>query len=137
MSFEMLILGITTLLLLFAWLPGTVAIWRIYGLNRLVSGGFVANPGEHLPEWAQGCALAYDSLRENFPAFAVAILLLAFTGGFSPGTALAAASFLAARLVHISACIAHTSWLRTLAAAAGFLATLYLLLMALLALVSF
>jgi uncharacterized MAPEG superfamily protein len=136
MSFEMLVLGFTTLLLMFAWLPGSVAKYQTYGWNWLLSN--CSTEGlPPLPEWGQRCVRADKNLRENYPAFAIAVLLLAFTGGFTPGTALASAVFLAARLVHMAAYLAGIPWLRNLAWGFGFLATLYLLFMAVVALISF
>lgn len=136
MSFEMLMLALATLLLMFSWLPPLVAKCRVYGTNWLVSNRSTAGLPE-LPDWAQRCVRAQDNLKENYPAFAVAVLLLAFTGGFTPGTALASALFLVARLAHLPAYIAGIPWLRTLSWALGFLATLYLLGMALVALLTF
>ncbi|MGH8401256.1 MAG: MAPEG family protein [Gammaproteobacteria bacterium] len=136
MSFEMLVLGLVTLFLMFAWLPGSAAKYRAYGLDWLLSDRSMEGL-EALPEWGQRSVRAYANLRENYPAFAVAVLLLAFSGGFTPGTALASAMFLVARLVHMPACIAAIPWLRNLAWIAGFLATLYLLFMAMVALVSY
>lgn len=136
MSFEMLILGLVTLFLMFAWLPGSVAKYRAYGLDRLVSNRPMEG-WEALPEWGQRSVCAHANLRDNYPAFAVAVLLLAFSGGFTPGTALASVIFLIARLVHMPACIVGIPWLRNLAWIAGFLATLYLLFMAMVALVSY
>jgi uncharacterized MAPEG superfamily protein len=136
MSFEMLMLGLTTLLLMLVWIPGSIAKSLTYGWNWLASNRSTEGL-QQLPEWGQRCVRADANLRENYPAFAVAVLLLAFTGGFTPGTALASAMFLGARLVHIPAYIAGIPWLRTLAWGLGFLATLYLLFMALVALISF
>lgn len=136
MSSEMLMLGLTTLLLMFAWLPGLVAKAHTYGLNWVLSNRPTSGLPP-LPGWGQRSERAYANLRQNYPAFAVSVLLLAFTGGFTPATRLAAAVFLAARLAHLPAYIAGVPWLRTLTWALGFLATLYLLGMALVALVSF
>ncbi|HEX5340096.1 MAG TPA: MAPEG family protein [Gammaproteobacteria bacterium] len=136
MSFEMLMLAFATLLLMFSWLPALTAKCRVYGLNWLTSNRSTEGLPA-LPDWARRCILAQDNLKENYPAFAVAVLLLAFTGGFTPATALVSALFLGARLVHLPACIAGIPWLRTLSWILGFLATLYLLAMAMVALVSF
>ncbi|HET7396830.1 MAG TPA: MAPEG family protein, partial [Gammaproteobacteria bacterium] len=125
-----------TLLLMLAWLPGSIAKYQAYGWNWPASNRSTEDLLQ-LPEWGQHWIRAAADLRENYPAFAVAVLLLAFTGGFTPITALAAAVFLAARLAHITACVAGVAWLRILTWSLGFLATLYLLFMALTALISF
>lgn len=136
MAFEMLMLGLTTLLVAVAWLPASVANYHANGLNWLTSNRSLSDLSA-MPEWGRRCLRAQEDLKEDYPAFAVAVLLLAFTGGFTAGTAVASALFLGVRLVQISACIGSIPWLRILARAAGFLATLYLLFMALVALISF
>ena len=123
MSFEMLMLGCTTLLLLMGWLPEFVVKLRLYGPKWLTTYGNLPNPTE-FPGWGQRCIHAQADLRANYPAFAVAVLLLAFTGGFTAATALASALFLAARLVHLPADIAGIGWLRTVAWGLAYLATL-------------
>lgn len=136
MSFEMLMLGCTTLLLLFGQLLEFVAKMRVYGSNWLVVQQNAAT-WPALPGWAARCVHAQADLRAAYPAFAVAVLLLAFTGGFTPATALASALFLGARVVHLPADIAGIAWLRSAAWGVAFLTTLFLLSMAMVALVSF
>lgn len=80
-----------------------------------------------LPEWGQRAERAYDNLRVSYPGFAVAVLLLAITGGFNAGTTLATALFAAARLVHMPAYIQGLVWPRILSWAVGFAASIYLL----------
>ncbi|MDE2196456.1 MAG: MAPEG family protein [Gammaproteobacteria bacterium] len=134
MSYEMLILAITTLLFMFSWVPASVAKYHVYGLRWLASNRSTEGLPP-MPEWAQRAIRAQDNLKENYPGFAVAVLLLAFTGGFTRGTAAAAAIFLAARLVHLPAYIAGAPGLRIFSWAVGFVAMVYLLIMALAALV--
>ena len=136
MSFEMLMLGCTTLLLIIGAIPEFVAKVHLYGLNWLVNYQNLSDLPA-LPEWGQRCVHAQADLRASYPAFAVAVLLLAFTGGFTPATALASALFLVARLLHMPADIAGFGWLRTFASGLSFLTTLYLLCIAMVALVSF
>jgi uncharacterized MAPEG superfamily protein len=134
MSYEMTILGLVTLFYIFSWLPPWLAKCHAYGgswlLTNRATTGFPA-----LPELAQRAERAHENLKENYPPFAVAILLLAFSGGYTPYTAIAALVFLFARLVHMPAYILGIPWLRTSSWAAGFIAMLYLLVMALAALV--
>lgn len=136
MAFEMLMLGFSTLLLMLSWLPGSVAKYRLYGPKWLQNEGS-AEALPPLPNRVGRCVRVQEDLMRSYVPFAVAVLLLAFTGGFTPGTALASAVFLGACLVQIPARIANLGAIRLLAWLCGFLATLYLLFMALVALVSF
>jgi len=134
MAFELQMLVLVTFLLMFGWVPGFVCKFRTYGLGWMLSNRSTAGLPP-LPEWGQRAERAYDNLQANYPGFAVAVLLLALTGGFSPGTSLAAAVFAAARLVHMPAYTLGVVWLRVLSWALGFAASLNLLVTAVLGLV--
>lgn len=134
MSPEMTVLGLVTLFYLFAWLSPVLAKSQVYGF-RWLAGDHATRGLPPLPPLAQRALRAHGSLKESYPAFAVAVLLLAFSGGFTRFTALAAWVFLAARLVHMPACILGLSLLRNLSWLLGLAATLYLLIMALVVLV--
>ncbi len=134
MSYEMTILALVTLFYMFSWLPVLLAKFQAYGGRWLLSNR--ATDGlPPLPELGQRAVHAQENLKESYPAFAVAVLLLAFSGGFTHTTAMAALVFLLARLVHMPADIVGMPWLRTSSWGVGFVATLYLLIMALAALV--
>ncbi|MGH8306943.1 MAG: MAPEG family protein [Gammaproteobacteria bacterium] len=134
MSYEMTILALTTLFYMFSWLPASLAKYHAYGNRWLVSNRSTQGLPP-LSELGQRAVRAHENLRDNYLGFAVAILLLAFTGGFSSYTALAALVFLIARLVHMPAYILGIPWLRIFSWLVGFAAMLYLLIMALVALV--
>lgn len=134
MAYEMMILGLVTLFYMFSWVPASLAKYQAYGSGWLTSNRATENLPP-LSELGQRAIRAHENLKENYPAFAVAILLLAFSGGFTRDTAIAALVFLVARLIHMPAYIIGVPWLRTLSWAVGFLATVYLLLMALVALI--
>ncbi|MGA9853357.1 MAG: MAPEG family protein [Gammaproteobacteria bacterium] len=134
MSYEMTILALVTLFYAFSWLPAWLAKYQAYGGPRLVSN----RSTEGLPPLSQSgqrAVRAHENFKENYPGFAIAILLLAFSGGFTQYTALAALVFLIARLVYMPAEIIGVPWLRIFSWLSGFVATLYLLIMALVALV--
>ena len=63
--------------------------------------------------------------------FAPVILVLNAKGAFTPATLLAAQVFLIARIAYVVVYVIGIPWLRTLIWVAGFLATIYLYLMAL------
>jgi uncharacterized MAPEG superfamily protein len=134
MSYEMTILAVVTLLYVFSWLPVWLAQYQAYGVSWLFSNRSTAGLTP-LPEMAQRAARAHANLKEIYPPFAVAIFLLAFSGGYTPYTAMAALIFLFAWLVHIPSYIIGIPWLRTSSWAVGFIAMLYLLIMALAVLV--
>ncbi|MGB9430346.1 MAG: MAPEG family protein [Gammaproteobacteria bacterium] len=134
MSYEMTILALVTLFYIFSWLPAWLAKYQAYG-GRWLASNRSTQGLPPLSELGQRAVRAHENLKENYPGFAVAILLLAFSGGFTQYTFNAALVFLVARLVHLPAYIIGIPWLRTLSWLAGFLATLYLLIMALAALV--
>ncbi|HET7650784.1 MAG TPA: MAPEG family protein [Gammaproteobacteria bacterium] len=136
MAFEMLMLGFSTLLLTLSWVPGSVVKYRLYGANWLLKDES-AETMAPVPDGVRRCARMQADLMRSYVPFAVAVLLLAFTGGFTPGTALASAVFLGACLVQVPAAISNLGAIRLLAWLGGFVATLYLLFMALVALVSF
>ena len=133
MSPEMTVLAVVTLFYLFSWLPPLIAQSPRYGIHWL-AGKPESEDRQRLPPTAERALRAHDNLRENYPPFAIAVLLLAFTGGFTQYTAWACLTFLAVRLVHMPAGILGVSWLRSFSWLAGLAATLYLLIMALVAL---
>lgn len=134
MSYEMTILALLTLFYLFSWLPAWLAKYHAYGSSWLLSNRdeAVLPP---LPEMAQRAVRAHENLKENYPPFAVAVLLLAVSGGFTPFTAMAALIFLFSRLVYLPAYVFGVPWLRTSSWLTGFIAMLYLMVMALAVLV--
>ena len=134
MSLEMTVLALVTLFYVFSWFPALLGKVQAYGIRWLATNRSTQGLSP-LPDIAQRAVRAYDNLKDNYPPFAIAILLLAFSGGFTQYTALAAVVFLAARLVHMPAYILGVPWLRTLSWMVGFAATVYLLIMALVALV--
>ncbi|MGH8398229.1 MAG: MAPEG family protein [Gammaproteobacteria bacterium] len=134
MSYEMTILALTTLFYMFSWLPASLAKYHAYGNRWLVSNRSTQGLPP-LSELGQRAVRAHENLRDNYPGFAVAILLLAFTAGFTPYTTLAALVFLVARLVYLPAYIFGMPWLRIFSWLGGFVAMVYLLIMALVVLV--
>jgi uncharacterized MAPEG superfamily protein len=130
MSYEMTILALVTFFYTFSWLPVLLAKSHTYGARWLFSNRSTTGLPP-LPEMAQRAVRAHENLKENYPPFAVAVLLLAFSGGFTQYTAIAALLFLLARLAHMPAYILGIPWLRTSSWTVGFTATLYLLIMAL------
>jgi uncharacterized MAPEG superfamily protein len=126
MAYEMTILALVTFFYMFSWLPVWLAKVQAYGGRWLLSERSTQGL-QPLPELIQRAARAQQDLQASYPPFAVAVLLLAFSGGFTQYTAMATLVFLLARLVHMPASIIGISWLRTASWIAGFAAMLYLL----------
>ena len=136
MAFELQMLALMTLFFMLAWLPASVSKYQTYGWHWLLSNRSTAGLPP-LPEWGQRAERAHANLVANYPGFAVAVLLLAVTGGFTQGTQVAAALFVAARLLHVWFYIRGAVWPRVICWVAGLSATLYLLAMAVAGLVKF
>jgi len=131
MPLELQMLGWTTLLVLFAFLPGSIAKRRAYGDRWLLSNREPEGLAP-LTGWGGRAVRAHDNLKENFPAFAAAVLLLVVAGkSGGQGTEIAACLFLLARLTHMGSYLAGWFWPRTTAWALGWGATLYILFVAL------
>ncbi len=125
-EFQMLVWA--TLLMMLGWLPGSMAKTRTWGMGWLMGN----RSTEGLPAlggWAGRAVRAHENLKENYPAFAVAVLLLLVAGGQGERvTEIAAIVFLVARLVHMGAYLVGIPIIRTLAWATGWVATLVILL---------
>lgn len=131
MAVELQMLGWVTVLMMLAYLPGSMAKKQAYGMGWMTSN----RDTEGLPPitgWGARALRAHENLKENFPMFAVAVLLVVLAGkAGTSSTEMAAVTFLVARLVHISVYIAGWFWPRTLAWLVGWVATGYLLFVAL------
>ena len=136
MAFELQMLAFMTLFFMLAWFPASVSKYRAYGLGWLLSNRSTAGLPP-LPEWGQRAERAHANLVANYPGFAVAVLLLAVTGGFTQGTRLAAVLFVAARMLHMLFYIRGEVWPRVISWTLGLGATLYLLAMVVAGLVKF
>ena len=116
-------LALSSVLCLLLWIPYIIARIRTHG----------ANPDDYreLPEQDSTAFLkranrAHVNLVENLPVFAVLVLILHVTDEASSATALAAAVFFWARVAHAIVFWGGWPYVRTLAFAVGWLATLYL-----------
>lgn len=136
MASELQMLTLMTFLFTLAWMPASVCKFQTYGWSWLLSNrSTVGLPP--MPEWGQRAERAYANLQANYPGFAVAVLLLALTGGFNQGTRFATGLFVIARLVHMPVYIRGLIWPRVASWVLGMLATLYLLVVAVWGLVKF
>lgn len=102
MPIEYLILAASTILFMFAWLPVSVGKKRSFGISWLASNRDPL-PLKELAPWAARCERAYSNLKDYFPAFIVAILLLGQLNKFDEGTKWAALVYVIARIGHYTA----------------------------------
>lgn len=102
MPFEYQMLAIMTLIFMFAWIPSSIAKWQSFGTRWLASN---RSPlvGRELVPWGARVERAYANLKDYFPAFAVAIILLGILQKFDYSTSWAAGLFVAGRIIHFIA----------------------------------
>lgn len=99
MQIEFQALGFMTLFFLFAWVPVSFGKIGSFGGRWLLSNRD-SKPKRDLPLWAQRCDRAYNNLKEYFPAFIVAILILGVTRKFDDTTTYAAIIYVIGRIGH-------------------------------------
>lgn len=104
MPTEYLALLFTTGFYLVAWLPASVAKKQSYGMKWLAGNRGPAR--RELVEWGQRAERAHQNLKDYFPGFVVAILMLGALDRFHSMTAILAWSFFALRLLHMGVYIA-------------------------------
>jgi len=126
MPFEYQALAIMTLFFLFAWLPTSVGKWKAFGFKWLASNRY-SLPGQELPFWAQRCERAYLNLKDYFPAFVVAVLILGATNQFDECTKWLAGIFVVGRMIHYTAYALGNVPLRALSFFTALFANLFLL----------
>lgn len=119
-------LGAMTIFFLFAWAPVSFGKINTYGLKWLASNRD-SNPRGEIPQWAQRCDRAYSNLKDYFPAFVVAILVLGLMNKFDQTTKWASIVYVVCRLGHYIVYGAGITRLRPLFFFAGLFSNLYLL----------
>lgn len=115
-----------TIFFLFAWMPVSYGKLKSFGPKYLASNRAHAPKNELLP-WAARCDRAYINLKDYFPAYVVAILLLGQLNKFDQTTAVAAIIYVVVRLCHYVSYGAGFVPGRALFFFAGLLANTYLL----------
>ena len=92
-------LAIFTIFFLFAWVPVSIGKWQTFGTGWVKSNREPV-AGKELPAWAARCERAYNNLKDYFPGFIVAILILGSMNKFDTGTKIAASVYVLARFGH-------------------------------------
>lgn len=128
---EFYMLAAATLLSVLAFLPASIAKSQSLGTGWLVSNRD-RTPMDALPLWGQRAERAHANLKENYPAFAAAIILLLLSGHQDLATAVASATFVGSRILHFVAYVTGVPPLRTLFWALAWGSTIYILVIAVL-----
>ena len=108
----------------------TAVLWIPYIVGQVMTAGMITadryrdpTPPE-VPAWVKRCNRAHLNAVESLAPFAVVVLIAHVTGAANETTALWAAVFFYARVVHALVFWLGIPFVRTLAFAAGLLATL-------------
>ena len=122
MSSDLFYLTLTAGLCVILWIPYIAGLVSTQGM--LKAEDYRTLPKPDLPAWVQRANRAHITLVESLPSFAALVLVAHATGSASGTTAMAAAVFFWARLVHAIVFFAGIPYVRTLAFAIGMIAQL-------------
>ena len=125
MSPDLFYLTLTAGLCVVLWIPYILGLISSHGM--LSAEDYRHLPQPDLPDWVVRANRAHINLVENLPAFAALVLVAHVAGQANGTTALAAAVFFWARVVHAVVFFTGIPYIRTLAFAVGFLALLTIL----------
>lgn len=112
MTTDLLYLTLSAGLCAVLWIPYILSRIQTWGLVNAV--GYPENPPA-LPAWAQRSTRVHANLVENLAPFAALVLVAQAAGVANEITALGAAIFFWARIVHAVVFTLGIPWLRTLA----------------------
>lgn len=127
MQAEYQALALMTLFFVLAWLPASLGKFKTLGARWALSNRNKPIVEKDLPPWAARADRAYNNLKDYFPAFVVAVLLLGTLGKFDEGTKWAASVYVVARLTHFASYTAGNVPVRGLSFLTGLFANIYLL----------
>jgi uncharacterized MAPEG superfamily protein len=111
---------------MFSWIPTSVGKFYSFGRNWIKSDR-TPLPNKELLPWAGRLERAYTNLKDYFPAYVVAILLLGHLGKFDEGTKLASMLFVIGRVSHYIVYGLNITYLRFLTFLIAIGSNLYLL----------
>jgi uncharacterized MAPEG superfamily protein len=112
MTTDLSMLVWSAVLCIVLFVPYILARFMYWGIPDTV--GYPENPPV-LPRWAERAKRAHINMAENLAPFAALVLVAHVTQSANATTALGAAIFFWARLVHAIVFIAGVPWVRTLA----------------------
>jgi uncharacterized MAPEG superfamily protein len=92
-------LAVLALFFILAWVPASIAKLNTFGWKWLASNRSPVE-GKTLDSWGARCERAHNNLKEFFPGFIVAVLILGAADKFDQGTAYASIIYVIARICH-------------------------------------
>jgi uncharacterized MAPEG superfamily protein len=113
--------ALLTLLIRAGWMLNKV---KIRGLSVVVGYPKESKP---LSEWAHRLWVAHEDAIQSLITFAVLVITVQISGLADESTAIAAAVYFWARLLHVFAYIFALRWVKTIAYLSGFFSQLWLL----------
>lgn len=126
MPVEYISLTIMALFFILAWVPVSIGKWQSFGSTWLVSNR-IPIAGKELLPWAARFDRAYNNLKDYFPAFIVAILVLGSLNKFDHVTGWASIIYVIGRMGHYVSYAAGHVPLRAFFYCLGLISNLYLL----------
>jgi len=126
MPLEYQMLTLMTIFFIFAWIPASIAKYYSFGPKWLASNRGQL-PNKELPAWGQRAERAHNNLKDYFPGFIVAIILLGILNKFDTTTYWCSIIFVLSRVTHLFSYVAGNVSLRALSFTTGILSNLILL----------
>lgn len=120
MSPDLFYLTLTAGLCVVLWIPHIVGLVSTQGF--LKAEDYRSLPKPELPDWVERANRTHINLVENLPSFTALVLVAHVAGAASGTTAVAAAVFFWARLVHALVFLLGLPYLRTLIFTVGVIA---------------
>lgn len=112
LSTEIISLIIMTVFFLLAWVPSSIAKYQTFGPKWLASN---RRPLEKsLEGWGHRAERAHENLKDYFPGFIVAIVLIEYTSSETTLTSALAITYVCARVLHFISYTAGNVPLRAL-----------------------
>jgi uncharacterized MAPEG superfamily protein len=113
MPFEYKMLTLMTLFFLLAFLPASLSKVKTFGIEWAASNRD-QTPVSKLPLWGERSERAHQNLKDNFPGFIVAILVLGCLNKFNETTSTLAGLYVLGRITHFLFYVIGISLPRTL-----------------------
>lgn len=125
MTTDYICLAIIGVFSILAFLPASLGKVSVLGMGW--AGSNRDRPiTKELPLWASRAERAHNNLKDNLPAFIIAVLLLGITNHLSHATAIACVVYVIARFAHFAVYMGGLAMPRSLAFFVGVLANLFL-----------
>ncbi len=95
-------LALASALFVLAFAPASLAKYQAFGTKWMASNRD-AKPQEALSAWGERCERAHNNLKDNFPSFIAAVLILGALGRFDSSTHNLVLIWVIGRIMHFVA----------------------------------